>query len=106
MSSTVAGERTGMCFAAAPRHDPAAVLDSGPLAVTDRTDTPGQYGDPLTPRQQQILGLLAEGYTSLQAQHWLGIKKQTYWNHVRDAKARIGAFTTTRAVVLFDRSIR
>ena len=52
----------------------------------------------LSPRERQILGLLAEGQTSVEAAASLGIGEETVQTHVRRAMAKLKARTRTEAV--------
>ena len=52
----------------------------------------------LSPRERQVLGLLAEGQTSAETAASLGIGEQTVQTHVRRAMAKLSARTRTEAV--------
>jgi DNA-binding NarL/FixJ family response regulator len=61
---------------------------------------------PLTPREQQILGLVADGMTNDKAGEALGISPETIQSHVRNAMAKLDADTRTQAVATaFRRSL-
>jgi PAS domain S-box-containing protein len=61
---------------------------------------------PLTPREQQILGLVADGMTNERAGEELGISPETVQSHVRKAMAKLDADTRTQAVATaFRRSL-
>jgi DNA-binding NarL/FixJ family response regulator len=61
---------------------------------------------PLTPREQQILGLIADGMTNDRAGEQLGISPETVQSHVRNAMAKLDADTRTQAVATaFRRSL-
>jgi PAS domain S-box-containing protein len=61
---------------------------------------------PLTPREQQILGLVADGMTNDKAGEELGISPETVQSHVRNAMAKLDADTRTQAVATaFRRSL-
>ncbi len=81
------------------------IVDRGPLAVRDRM-VAGSYGDPLTVTERRVLAMLAEGLTAKEIAYALRCSHQTVRHHINDAKARIGAGTTIRAVVLADRARR
>ena len=75
----------------------AGVLASGQTAVAL---------SPLTPREQQILGLVADGMTNDKAGEVLGISPETIQSHVRNAMAKLDADTRTQAVATaFRRSL-
>jgi PAS domain S-box-containing protein len=61
---------------------------------------------PLTPREQQILGLVADGMTNDKASEALGISPETIQSHIRNAMAKLDADTRTQAVATaFRRSL-
>ena len=62
-------------------------------AGADSTTVPG-----LSPRERQVLGLLAEGHTSAETAAYLGIGEQTVQTHVRRTMAKLSARTRTEAV--------
>jgi DNA-binding NarL/FixJ family response regulator len=53
---------------------------------------------PLTPREREVLGLLAEGMTNEKAGSALGISAETVQSHVRNAMGKLEADTRTQAV--------
>jgi DNA-binding CsgD family transcriptional regulator len=59
-------------------------------------DAPGS----LSPRERDVLGLLASGATSEDAATALGLSRETVRTHVRNAIGRLGAHTRTHAVAL------
>jgi DNA-binding CsgD family transcriptional regulator len=69
------------------------------------TATAGQEHDesrrtPLTRREREILGLLAEGMSGAQIAEKLVLSPETVRTHVRNAMAKLGASTRSQAVVL------
>jgi DNA-binding CsgD family transcriptional regulator len=54
----------------------------------------------LTPREREVLCLLAEGLTAKQVAGRLFLSLLTVRTHIRNAKERLGARTTTHAVVI------
>jgi HD-GYP domain-containing protein (c-di-GMP phosphodiesterase class II)/DNA-binding CsgD family transcriptional regulator len=72
---------------------PSAVGSSAPRADAD---APGS----LSPRERDVLGLLASGATSEDAATALGLSRETVRTHVRNAIGRVGAHTRTHAVAL------
>jgi PAS domain S-box-containing protein len=55
---------------------------------------------PLTPREREVLTLLAEGLTSADAAAHLGLSAETIETHVRRALRKLGARSRTHAVAL------
>lgn len=53
---------------------------------------------PLTPREREILGLLADGMTNKKVASALGISAETVQSHVRNAMGKLEADTRTQAV--------
>ncbi len=53
---------------------------------------------PLTKREQQVLGLAADGMTNEKAAGALGISPETVQSHIRNAMAKLQAGTRTQAV--------
>jgi two-component system, NarL family, response regulator LiaR len=56
--------------------------------------------EPLTPREQQVLGLLVEGRTNLQIGQELGITESTVKSHVSTIIAKLGVASRTEAVAM------
>ena len=61
-------------------------------------EAPGR--PPLTRRERQILGLLAEGMSGAQIAAQLVLSPETVRTHVRNAMAKLGATTRSQAVAL------
>jgi DNA-binding CsgD family transcriptional regulator len=59
--------------------------------------------EPLTPRQEQIIELVAEGLTDAQIGRELSIARETVKSHLGDIYARLGAVNRTQAAVTFVR---
>jgi len=75
------------------------------LSANDRpapaAGEPGQHRRAaLTRREQEILGLLAEGMSGAQIATKLVLSPETVRTHVRNAMAKLGATTRSQAVVL------
>lgn len=60
--------------------------------------------DALTPREREILDLLAEGLTGEQVADRLCVSSETVRTHVRNAMAKLGARTRVQAVALVVRA--
>ncbi|CAB4931620.1 unannotated protein [freshwater metagenome] len=73
------------------------VADRAPLVVTN---APRRTGNALSPRERQVLQLLAEGLTSGQLAEALGISEETVKTHVTNAKRKLGAHTRAQAIAL------
>jgi DNA-binding CsgD family transcriptional regulator len=61
---------------------------------------PGGERPPLTRREREILGLLAEGMSGAQIAGKLVLSPETVRTHVRNAMAKLGASTRSQAVAL------
>ena len=75
------------------------------VALQDREGDPkrvalAEYVEPLTPREQQVLELLAEGLPNKAIAARLGISDQTVKFHVASISAKLGATNRTEAVRL------
>ena len=53
---------------------------------------------PLTPRERQVLALVADGMTNDRTAEQLGISAETVQSHVRNAMSKLEADTRTQAV--------
>lgn len=62
--------------------------------------TPGERRPPLTRREREILGLLAEGMSGAEIAAKLVLSPETVRTHVRNAMGKLGASTRSQAVVL------
>lgn len=58
---------------------------------------------PLTPRQAEVLQLLARGCSTAQIAERLGVANETARNHIRATLRRLGAHTRLEAVVIGQR---
>ena len=61
---------------------------------SDEKDLP----DALSPRQQEVVQALAEGYTTKQIAYKLGISQRTVMAHIQATKERFGTFTRAQTV--------
>jgi DNA-binding CsgD family transcriptional regulator len=85
----------------------AGVLPGAHLIALERLNTGGRSSsggtarprEP-TPREREILALLANGATDVQIAELLNLSPATVQTHVRNAKAKMGARTRTQAVAL------
>jgi DNA-binding CsgD family transcriptional regulator len=56
-------------------------------------------GFALTPREREMLSLLAAGLTAVEIAERLVISRETVKSHIRNAMLKLGARTRTQAVV-------
>jgi HD-GYP domain-containing protein (c-di-GMP phosphodiesterase class II)/DNA-binding CsgD family transcriptional regulator len=82
----------------APHNDPppSAPRPRAAGSASGDRDAPGS----LSPRERDVLTLLASGATSEDAATALGLSRETVRTHVRNAISRLGAHTRTHAVAL------
>ncbi len=59
----------------------------------------GRPASGLSPREKEVLKLMARGYTNLQIAEALGLAGQTVKNHVRSVLGKLGARTRVQAVL-------
>jgi len=81
----------------------AAMVESlldGALSTERAAQPPENQGEALTPREVEVLGLLAEGSGNKQIAHRLGISEHTVKFHVASILAKLGAASRTEAVTL------
>lgn len=84
--------------AAAGRLDPRAVSAVLEAAGHERPVMPAPYG--LTPREAEVLGLIATGLTNRQVASRLGISAKTVGNHVEHVYSKTGVSTRAAATLL------
>jgi LuxR family maltose regulon positive regulatory protein len=70
------------------------------LDFEEQLDEPGP--DLLTPREQEVLGLVRNGLTNREIARTLWIEESTAKAHLRNASRKLGARSRTEAVLLFD----
>jgi NarL family two-component system response regulator LiaR len=61
---------------------------------------PGAQGDDLTPRERQVLRLLADGLTNTEIAERLVVSLSTVKGHVSSVMAKLGASTRTEAAII------
>ena len=72
--------------------------------VATQHEAPASMVDPLTPREREVLELLAGGLSNRRIASELGISEHTAKFHVNGILAKLGATTRTEAVVLAARA--
>jgi two-component system nitrate/nitrite response regulator NarL len=65
-----------------------------------RSAPPGELVEPLTPRELEVLGLIAGGLSGKEIAHRLGISEHTVKFHVNTIMSKLGARSRTEAVVI------
>jgi DNA-binding NarL/FixJ family response regulator len=95
-SMTVVGEFTSLASARASGLDSDAII----LAPTDDASVASGFSrtEPLTPREVQVLELLAEGLPNKAIAARLGVSDQTVKFHVAAISGKLGASNRTDAV--------
>jgi DNA-binding NarL/FixJ family response regulator len=91
----VAGGGAG---SAAPRDDDRSGQRDRPWPAPDDADEEAGVDEPLTPREIQVLELLAEGLPNKAIARRLGISDQTVKFHVSSISGKLGAANRTDAV--------
>jgi DNA-binding NarL/FixJ family response regulator len=76
----------------------ALAADADALVIAPRGQTPGSDTEPLTPREQEVLELLAEGLSNRSIAARLAISEHTVKFHVSSICAKLGADNRTDAV--------
>jgi two-component system, NarL family, nitrate/nitrite response regulator NarL len=76
------------------------VLDGGLQDTLVRAAPPVPTGERLTPREREVLGLLAEGRSNKAIATRLGISDHTAKFHVNAILGKLGAETRSEAIVL------
>jgi two-component system nitrate/nitrite response regulator NarL len=98
-SIDILGEFDSLAAARASETDSDAILiPSGVGVGSAPTPTPLSYDEPLTPREVQVLELLAEGLPNKAIAARLGISDQTVKFHVSSISGKLGAKNRTDAV--------
>lgn len=58
------------------------------------------HGQSLTPREHEVMSLIALGYTGAEIAEKLFLSPETVRNHTRNARAKLGGRTRSHAVAL------
>ena len=93
-----AGEVTGAVSASIELADPELVSAIRSVALTSGRD--GRRAHVLSPREREILGLLARGLTGEQIAARLVLSPETIRTHIRNAREKLGASTRVEAVTM------
>jgi DNA-binding NarL/FixJ family response regulator len=100
-SLTIAGEFATLAGARASGIDADGILladTNGPRRVDGFEERSDSYEEPLTPRELQVVELMAEGLTNKAIAARLGISDQTVKFHVASLCGKLGAANRTDAV--------
>jgi NarL family two-component system response regulator YdfI len=76
------------------------VLDADDLEAILVGPKPARITESLTPRETEVLGMLAEGLSNKMVAHRLGISEHTVKFHVQSIMAKLDAGSRTEAVTL------
>jgi len=76
------------------------VLQPGDLDGLLLSPRPATIAEPLTPREIEVLGMLAEGQSNKLIAHALGISEHTVKFHVNSVMTKLNAASRTEAVTL------
>jgi PAS domain S-box-containing protein len=79
--------------------DPELAMAVRALAEVDR-GVPGRRARTLSPREREVLGLLARGLTGEQIAERLVLSPETIRTHIRNAREKLGASTRVEAVTM------
>jgi len=94
------GRRTRVDISSVPLGRSHHVLGMFGLAVPTSRRVPTGARTPLTRRQQEILGLLADGVSTAEIAKGLFLSEQTVRNHVREILQRLGVKSRLAAVAV------
>jgi DNA-binding NarL/FixJ family response regulator len=84
-----------------------AVLDFTGLAAAAESPVDGGAFAALSPREREVLGLIAEGLANAEIAERLGISDKTVRNHVSNVFDKLGVWTRSQAIVFArDRGFR
>lgn len=97
-SLTVVGEFVSLASARAAAVDADAILLAEEIVASDSVASGVARTEPLTPREIQVLELLAEGLPNKAIAARLGVSDQTVKFHVAAISGKLGAANRTDAV--------
>jgi DNA-binding CsgD family transcriptional regulator len=97
--SKLTGADARACIAHIPVSDRRLASRAG-LKLEEPDREPNS--NPLTPREEEVVGLIRNGLTNREIARTLWIEETTAKAHVRNASRKLGARSRTEAVVLFD----
>jgi DNA-binding CsgD family transcriptional regulator len=99
------GKRLTWCVSSVPVHRDRTVVGIFGVArpcgetVHEPAESRGaSFGSRLTPRQREVLALLADGASTTQIATTLGLAEETVRNHIRQLLRRLGVHTRLAAV--------
>ena len=98
------GKRITWCVSSVPVHRDRTVVGifgvARPCGETERerAESDAASRSRLTPRQREVLALLAEGASTTQIATTLGLAEETVRNHIRQLLRRLGVHTRLAAV--------
>ena len=98
------GKRLTWCVSSVPVHRDRTVVGVFGVArpcgeiARERADRDAAFGSRLTPRQREVLALLADGASTTQIATTLGLAEETVRNHIRQLLRRLGVHTRLAAV--------
>ena len=99
------GKRSTWCVSSVPVHRDRTVVGIFGVArpcgdvLRERAEGRGAaVGSRLTPRQREVLALLADGASTTQIATTLGLAEETVRNHIRQLLRRLGVHTRLAAV--------
>jgi two-component system, NarL family, nitrate/nitrite response regulator NarL len=97
-SIEIVGQEPTLAAARAAGVDADGFLLAAPTEAADRSDSEGPSPEPLTPREIQVLELVAEGLSNKGIAARLDISDQTVKFHVSSICGKLGAANRTDAV--------
>jgi DNA-binding NarL/FixJ family response regulator len=86
-----------LAHAGVDQHDPAAI--GRVVGALDRASSPSPPVSALTPREREVLGLLARGATNREIARELYLSEGTVKNHVSNILSRLGLRDRTQAAL-------
>jgi DNA-binding NarL/FixJ family response regulator len=86
-----------LVHAGVDQHDPAVI--NRVVRALDRAEPPGRDASPLTPRERDVLRLIARGATNREIAGQLFVSEGTVKNHVSNILSRLGLRDRTQAAL-------